>query len=122
MLNYPEMRAELIACLRGLSDLDYQRKCWVLGECTPGVEDNFDLAVHFLFDDTELSANPEELIGYILKSSVEARAIRNLCRTIDDIFDEYGTDLTDEDYINLREWRDVVDYAKEALSLLEIKH
>lgn len=59
------MREELIETLRALSDKKYQELAWVKGQFPEGiVEDNFDYAVNFLFDDHCFAECPEELIGY----------------------------------------------------------
>lgn len=47
-IKFPEMRDELIWYLRELSDLEYQKKCWVLKECPENVQDGgFDYVIHF---------------------------------------------------------------------------
>ncbi|TVQ84561.1 MAG: hypothetical protein EA357_02775 [Micavibrio sp.] len=122
-MKYPEMRKELINHLRDLSDLQYQRECWVNGKCPGNVEhDGFDYAVHFLFDDTELALNAKNLIGFLLKDDHEANLIQGLCQIIENIFEKYGTGLSDAEYINCPEWTAVISSAKRAhLALLETK-
>lgn len=122
MIKYLEMRSELIDLLHALSDSDYQRNCWVLGDCPPGVIDNFDLAVQFLFDDTQLAQKPELWVGEILKSNIEADAMRNLGDAINGILNVYGTDKSDAEYINTREWSDVIKLASEALKIIVTEH
>lgn len=118
-MKYPEMRQELIGYLLGLSDLRYQRECWVRGECPSGIEhDEFDYAVHFFFDDTELSVNAKSLIGFLLADENEAVLIQALCQRIEAIFDKYGTDLSDEEYINCPEWDAVIFAAKKACAVI----
>ncbi len=119
-MKYPEMRRELINYLLGLSDPDYQKNCWIDGICPAGVEhDEFDYAVHFLFDDTDLCSDAKSFIGVFLKDEKEANLIQKLCEHIEVIFDKYGTELSDEEYINCLEWGFVVTAAKEAyLALL----
>lgn len=114
-MKYPEMRKELIAYLSGLSNLQYQRDCWVNGNCPDGVEhDEFDYVVHFLFDDTKLSSNPKSLIGYLLKNESEAILIQRLCQEIERIFEKYGTNLSDEEYMACHEWSTVISTARQA--------
>lgn len=108
-LENPTMREELIWYVTVLSDKDFQRRRWV------EIGDNaFDFSVHFLFDDTQLASNPELYIGYILKDEEEAEAVQELCQAIDDIFDEYGTNLSDATYISLPEWTHVIEAARRA--------
>jgi hypothetical protein len=113
------MREQLFDTLRALADVDYQRKVWIQRQYPPGVQyDDFDLAVHFLFDDTALFDAPEKTVGWILEDEYEVRAIQKVTKAIDDLLNELGTDLTDEQYINSPMWSDVVKAASEALSAL----
>ncbi|WNB76610.1 SCO4402 family protein [Methylomonas koyamae] len=114
-MKYPKMRNELILYLKGLSDAVYQQFCWVEHNCQNGVEyDEFDLAVHFLFDDTTLFSEPESWIGLCLKDKEEAFKIKKVCDAIEVIFEKYGTELQDKEYIALAEWKIVIDTATEA--------
>jgi hypothetical protein len=114
-MKYPEMRGELVDCLLGLSDRQYQLDCWVNNVCPDGVQyDELDYAIHFLFDDTELATNAESLIGYILDNENEVILIKELCQNIQRVFDKYGTQLSDKDYISCPEWDDVLESAKVA--------
>jgi len=113
------MRGELIEYLKGLSDPDYQRECWVKKNFPPGIEyDCFDNAVHFLFDDTRLASDPSSMIGMILEDEHEVRLVYNVCQKIDDVFDRHGLDLTDEQYINCAEWAAVVNAAEQAFAAM----
>jgi len=115
-VTYPHMREELVDYLVGLSDLDYQRRVWIdAGSQKTVVYDNFDLAVHFLFDDTALASDPYSTIGKILQDASEARAIAVLKSCLDDLFNQYGLTLSDAEYIALPEWRTVIAAAEAAL-------
>ncbi len=119
-VKYPEMRKELVGHLQALSDPDYQRRVWV-GKNKEGTiqHDEFDYAVHFLYDDTPLSDDPRSTIGWILSTELEADLIEKLVGAIESIFQKYGTGLTDEQYIGLAEWGGVVDAAREALVVID---
>jgi len=118
-IKYETMRNELIGYLEGLSDLDYQRNCWVKQICPPPIQaDDFALSVHFFYDDTELSTNPHTLIGWILYDESEVEAIRKLTFSIDIIFEIYGTVLSDEEYIGKPEWSFVLEAATHAKAVL----
>lgn len=120
-MKFPKMRLELIDYLRGLSDFQYQQSCWVQGNCPLGVDhDEFDYAVRFLFDDTSLAENPESLIGQLLMDGGEVELISILCQKIQAIFDLYGSDLSDEQYIHLVEWKEVVASARKAFERLSL--
>ncbi|MBU2714241.1 SCO4402 family protein [Zooshikella harenae] len=125
-MKYPAMRNELLSYLKDLSNWDYQNDCWVNGKCPYGVEhDELDYAIHFLFDDTVLSDDPESLIGVFLRNKEEADSIRSLCNELQIVFEKYGTELSDREYINLVEWKDVLMFAQLAfrkLSGTEIQH
>ena len=122
-MKHPEMRNQLISILQSLSNWEYQKKCWVLNEYPKGVEyDDFDLSVHFLFDDTELASDPEKNIGYILKDKIEAQTVKAVCDELDKIFSKYGLDKTDEEYINLVEWEKVIESASKALKIIQVEN
>lgn len=113
------MRAELLGYLKDLSNWDYQNNCWVNGNCPPGIEhDELDYSIHFLFDDTALSDDPESLIGVFLKNKEEADLIGSLCNKLQMVFEKYGTELSDKEYIDLAEWKDIVMHAQVALTKL----
>jgi len=118
-MKYPKMRTELLDYLENLSNWDYQNDCWVNGKCPSGIEhDELDYSIHFLFDDTALSDDPESLIDIFLKNKEEADSIRLLCDELQIIFKKYGTKLSDEEYINLAEWKNVVRAAQAAFAKL----
>jgi ABC-type glycerol-3-phosphate transport system substrate-binding protein len=118
-MKYPEMRVELLGYLKDLSDFDYQKDCWVNGKCPAGIQhDELDYSVHFLFDDTGLADDPDGQIGVFLNSKEEAEVVEFLCKKLQKIFDIYGTDLSDQEYINCPEWKDVIDAARLALTKL----
>ena len=113
-LKFPGMRAELIEHLQALSDAKYQRIAWVEHSLEGGRYDEFDYAVHFIYDDTNLSENPELYIGTILINKNESDSIRQLVKEIDILFERYGLTLKDEEYISKPEWNNVILKAKEA--------
>jgi hypothetical protein len=122
-MKHLEMRKELISNLQSLSNWEYQKKCWILNECPNGVEyDELDYAIHFLFDDTELASDSESTIGFILKDKIEAQAVKSVCDELDKIFDKYGLDKTDEEYISLVEWKTVIESASKALKILQAEN
>ncbi|MCK5374272.1 MAG: hypothetical protein KAJ40_03225 [Alphaproteobacteria bacterium] len=115
-VKFIDMRNELVGYLEGLANPSYQQACWVDGNCPKGIEhDEFDYVVHFLFDDTTLSSDAEKWVGLCLRNNQEAAAIKNICIKIDTIFQKYGYELTDAEYITLPEWQTVVDTTISAL-------
>jgi hypothetical protein len=118
-IKFPGMRAELIQHLNELSDIDYQRRVWVLGGSEGTVvHDEFDYAVHFLYDDTKLAADPASTIGWILRNDEEAAEISKLIEAMEVVFQRYGTKLSDAEYIQLPEWVTVLAAAKKAANLI----
>lgn len=118
-VKYPEMRKELEEHLRALADPVYQRRVWVDGSADGTVQhDELDYAMHFLYDDTQLASDAPSTVGWILKTASEAECIAALVKSIDVVFERYGTKLSDAEYIELPEWRSVVLAAEAAAASL----
>lgn len=118
-VTYPNMRKELLENLQSLADLEYQKRVWVNSEPDGSVvHDEFDYAVHFLYDDTALADDVRSTIGWILRDDSEAQFIEALTICIDGVFEKYGTELSDAQYITLPEWQSVVAAAKAALVVI----
>ncbi|MBC8719178.1 hypothetical protein [Ochrobactrum sp. Marseille-Q0166] len=119
-LKYPSMREELLRSLLELSDAEYQRNKWLPENSLNGIpESNLDYSVHFLFDDTSLSTSPEKCIGWFLNDEREAKLVFEVIQTLSNIFTKYGTEMEGRDYIQLREWADVVRKAKFAYDAIK---
>lgn len=118
-LAYPSMRLELISYLEVLSDREYQNQSWVEGNRPNGGYDELDYSIHFLYDDTCLAKNPTSLIGVILINKKEVGAIKGLIDELENIFEKYGTDLSDEEYINKTEWERVIQAARVAKEIIK---
>lgn len=120
-LKHPDMREELIQHLFALSDADYQHRIWVLGgadEKIGTVHDEFDYAVHFLYDDSRLASDPSSTVGWILRDQAEVMKISRLVESIEVVFQKYGTKLSDAEYIKLPEWAAVLATAKDAADFI----
>lgn len=112
-VQFPEMRNELIESLRGLSDIEYQKRIWINARSEGSIQhDEFDYVVHFLFDDTSLATDPDSLIGVILKNFDEVAIIKPVIEALGELFDALGLDRTDEEYVKSTEWSSVVNAAK----------
>ena len=117
-LKFPSMREELISYLSGLSDLDYQYQAWV-ERSSPGLDyDELNYTIHFLYDDTGLAENASNWIGLVLRDEIEARSVENVVSALDVVFDKYGAELSDKEYLEKKEWLWVVNASKDALSIL----
>lgn len=120
-LKYSDMREELIQHLFALSDADYQYRVWILGgtdEETSTTHDEFDYAVHFLYDDSLLASDPGATVGWILRDETEVMKISKLVESIEVIFQKYGTSLSDAEYIKIPEWANVLATAKDAADFI----
>lgn len=77
--------------------------------------DEFNYTVHFLYDDTDLATDPRSWIGVVLRGENEVIAISDVVKSIDKVFDKYGTRLTDAEYLAKPEWANVIESSKKAL-------
>lgn len=119
-LKFPQMREELIEYLRELSDFDVQKKEWIASSNPDGhPKSQFDYSVHFLFDDTCLATEPNEAVGWYLNDEKEAQLISDVVNALNQIFDRYGVGLSDEDYMKVPEWMDVLNASAKALEVVE---
>ena len=112
--KYPSMRHELLHNIYSLSDLGYQWRAWVKDELPPPKHDEFDYAVHFLYDDTTLAESPEECIGLFVKDEHEVQLIKAVIHAINRVFNVLGKECSDEQYISSLEWSEVLRTASEA--------
>lgn len=117
-LRYPEMRANLRAFTESLADEAYQDRTWI--ERRPSAAyDTFTDVVHFFYDDTKLADDPDQCVGWFLRSTGEAGAVRALTSALDALFDELGTEQPDEAYLRAPGWPRVVRQARELAALLD---
>jgi len=117
-VKFPYMRMELISYVNGLSDKNYQYNEWVLHKGESCAYDEFNYAVHFFYDDTNISENSDEYIGLIFINKEEADSIRNIVKKINIVFDKYGLFLNDKEYIKKPEWDNVISAAQKARKIL----
>ncbi len=121
-VELPYMRRELVLSLKALSDLDYQYAIWVRGEFPhENFYDSLYNTLNIIYDDSDLAVNSEDYIGSILKNEEEMHALDKVVEALQVIFDTYGEALSDKEYIELTEWRNVIPAAKEAYELIREK-
>ena len=116
-LKFPAMRVDLVAFVAILADEVHQQSAWIQGN-RMSVWDNFDEIVHFFYDDTSLNSEPERYIGKILLNQAEAEFVKSLISALDNLFDSYGTNRSDEFYINSAQWKDITSRAQRLSALL----
>jgi len=118
ILKSPKIREELINAMKTLSDLNYQEEGWVNNNLPNGRHDTFDQRIHFLYDDNLYADDINAEIGDTIKNENEAKVVSDVIYEIDTIFKIYGKNLTDKEYINLPEWKNVLSSARKAYQYL----
>lgn len=118
-VRFPQMRNEIVQAVKALADRDYQWSVWVRRELPPGRYDEFTHRIHILYDDTQVLEDPDNAVGVYLRNTEEADVMRTLGSAIDSLFDDLGTELSDEEYLRAPGWTAVVDAATDALKVLE---
>lgn len=115
-IEHREMRNEVIAALRSLSDPMHQQSRW--GRVEEGVNyyDDLTLNVHVLYDDTQVLPSPERALSSLLHPS-EVPALRALDRVLGQMLRELG-DGPDDVYLADPAWPDVVAAARSALEVM----
>lgn len=111
-MKYPNMRAELMSYLEDLADVDGRQQGWQ----TDGEE--FDGAVHFIYDDTPLADHPERAVGFFLNNEVEVAAVRRLVEALEVLFEQHGTQRGNAQVGPHAEWAAVKTTARDLLELL----
>lgn len=108
-IDFPEMREELIEYIKELSDLEYQKRYWgKVNPTSPNFYNDFNQTIHFLYDDSNIAEDPDSWIGLVLISQEESSLIKTLHNRIECLFKSYGTKLSDEDYMNTLEWKNII--------------
>ena len=115
-VTYPEMRNEVIAALRSLSDPTHQATRWGRAEKGVNYYDDLTLNVNTLYDDCQVLPSPEAAVpGVLLAADVPA------LRTLDDVLGPMIRDLgnrPDTDHLTDPRWPTVVAAAKAALDAM----
>lgn len=117
-VEFPDMRQEVIAAVRSLSDPEHQQLHW--GKYDPGVNyyDDFSLCVNVLYDDCQVLPNPESAVPAVLRPD-EVSALRGLEMALGPLIAELG-DRPDADYLAHPRWGTVVEAAGSALRMMEV--
>lgn len=112
-IKFPDIRVNLIAYVNSLSDMQYQKQFWGKKDPeNPEFYDDFDESIHFLYDSTDIASDPESWIGLALKNTTEANLISNLDKSLNELFEKHGTDLKDEEYMQMKEWEFITGNAE----------
>ncbi|MFD2473643.1 hypothetical protein ACFSVL_40015 [Amycolatopsis silviterrae] len=83
-----------------MSDREYQERVWIRRELPrPGYYDEFDLAVHSLFDDSPILPSPAPgCVGELIHADEEVPLAR-LGEVLSPLIDELG-DVSDAEYVH----------------------
>jgi hypothetical protein len=110
-LRYPDLRDEVIAHVSHLADPEYQDRVWVRREYpTPDYYDDFSQTFEAL-EDLGALEDPDRAVGSYLRTTAEAGALAELGECFRRLFDRYGTDISDAEYLRTAEWSEVVRLA-----------
>jgi hypothetical protein len=119
VILYPILRADLVACLRALGDLEGQTRTWAndVGLGDPMLD--FDFVVHTIFDDLHLEESPDKAIGTVLRDEAEVLAISRVVDALNDFWQARGMSesLSNSD-LRSEEWAVVVGSSQLAFELL----
>lgn len=116
-VEFPLKRENVIAAVRALSDMEYQRTRW--GRYEEGVRfyDDLALDIHVLYDDTDVLPDPRGAVPAVLHQS-EVGPLAHLGAVLAPLLDAYG-DSAEEVYRRDPRWPDVVAAARAALAAME---
>ncbi|MFD2467845.1 SCO4402 family protein [Amycolatopsis silviterrae] len=116
-VQVPGLRALVVEAVQALSDREHQERVWIrLERPHPGYEDNLDMNISILFDDTSILPDPLSGVGwYIYPDEVEP--LRELGSVLDPMIDEIG-DAADSAYLAHPRWNEVVRLAGVALQVM----
>jgi hypothetical protein len=114
-IKFMDMRMNVLENLLSLSDYDHQVRCWVKHE----QYDCLDEAIHALFDDSSFDDGTLSSIGVLLFDEQEAIGIKHVMDLIDALFDKYGKELSDMEYMATPEWPAIMAAAKNAFQVMK---
>jgi hypothetical protein len=115
MLKYHWQRNVLVYYLDELADKDRHQRSVAQNLYTH----NMDFVIHFLYDDTGFNDDTEGMVGIALVNHDEANHVRNLINALDIIWDKYGMEMSDEEFINCPKWPQVIEAANQLLTLIK---
>jgi hypothetical protein len=114
-IRFPEMRMNVLDNLNSLRNRDHQIRTWVKHEAY----DSFDEVIHALFDDSNFDDGTRSSIGALLFEEGEADRITEVMNLIDRLFDKYGKELSDGEYMDKPEWPAIMTSAQIAYDAMK---
>jgi hypothetical protein len=117
-VSTPYARWEVMLALASLSDREYQERVWIRQQLPhKNYIDNFDNAVHALYDDWIVLPEPRAAVGSVLVNGPEVERIAALGVTLDGLLEELG-ESPDSAYLAHADWDTVLAQASSALSAM----
>ncbi|WP_409463204.1 SCO4402 family protein [Amycolatopsis sp. GA6-003] len=118
-VRFPGIRTQIVSVIVSLSDRAYQERVWIRHELPhPDYYDEFDLAVHALFDDSPILPSPAPgCVGELIYADEEV-PLAQLGEILGPLIDELG-DVPDAEYLNSAQWPEVVRRAKAVREIME---
>jgi hypothetical protein len=116
-VTFPEMRDEVIAALRSLSDPLHQETQWGRAEEGVNYYDDLTLNVNTLYDDCRVLPSPESSVPEVLLDS-DVPALQAVEDALGPMIRDLGN-RPDADYLADPRWGSVVTAAQQALRLME---
>ena len=100
----------ILECLKELSDVDYQKRVWIVG--TQNEVSGFNDVVAALFDDSALD---EALQKNEITFTIE---LDDLFRALGEKIGSLPDNLSTKQLINLPKWKDITELAKKIIAIL----
>lgn len=113
MKNKSQRLNSFLENIECISDLNYQNKVWVHGQGTDF--DDIEDSICDFFDDGEAILDNYQEFGISEIQYEKLINLREKLREFADTFHIYSTDQSIEELINLPEWKEIVELAKQVL-------
>jgi len=112
-------RNALIEYLSNLANREYQEQVWINRMMPQGVEyDDISEVIHFLYDDTRIAAEPNEMVGVYFRDSRELEAMKTLIMQLDVALENIDIIHTPvREFIDNENWTNVIHAAQNALAV-----
>jgi hypothetical protein len=117
LVEFPEMRMEVIAALRSLGNRQHQETRWGRVENGVNYYDDLTINVHTLYDDCMVLPEPSQAVPDVLHQE-EVPVFQDLERALGPMIHDLG-DRPDADYLSDPRWVTVVHAARAALAVMQ---
>lgn len=125
MLKYPEVRRDIILAITIMAKPVLAHKIWIKKKFEEADQSliydisNFTEVFGLFFDYISISIK-EQAIGWVLYDEQEWNSIQRLMKHMNAVFRRVGCSYApDEEYLETKEWLDVIIFSKQALKILQ---